>query len=122
MDLKCGCCGGELSWAEWDVLEKAQENEVIIFTCVQCKCGYDTSASRTHMCDALGKNVFKFTATHSGKGANGSRSKSSIRVNDRNRQQLILKPARVHERFAVTEKTSKQSISSILFDFLFGWP
>ena len=90
MDLKCGCCGGELSWAEWDVLQKAPKNEVIIFTCVQCKCGYDTSASRTHVCDALGKNVFKFTATPSGKEANGSRSKSSIGVSDRNRQQLIL--------------------------------
>ena len=121
-DLRCGCCGGELSWAEWDVLQKAPKNEVIIFTCMQCKCGYDTSATRTHVCDALGENVFKFTATPSGKGSNGSRSKSSIRDSDGSRQHLILKPARAHERSGGIENASKYNIGNILFDFLFGRP
>ena len=118
MDLKCGCCGGELSWAEWDVLEKAQENEVIIFTCVQCKCGYDTSASRTHMCEEPGKNIFKFTAPTLHKEAGESR----IRKGDRNGKHLVLKPTRPHERFVGTEKASRHSIGNILFDFLFGPP
>ena len=122
MDLRCGCCGGKLRWADPNVLESAPKSEIIIFTCVQCKCGYDTSANRTHVCEELGKNIFKFAVVPPGKGANGSRSKSSISVSDRSRQHLILKPARAHERFAVTEKTGKQSIGSILFDFLFGSP
>ena len=36
--------------------------EVIIFACVQCKCGYGTLASRTHAFEEIGKNTFKFTA------------------------------------------------------------
>jgi hypothetical protein len=79
MDLKCGCCGGELSWAEWNVLENAPKNEVIIFTCNNCKCGYDTSASRTHTCEERGRNIFKFTAPSLHKEAGEGRIRNGDR-------------------------------------------
>ena len=53
MDLRCGHCNGELSWADPKILEKAPKIEVIIFTCMQCGCGYDTSTNRTHKCNEM---------------------------------------------------------------------
>ena len=118
MDLRCGCCGGEISWADVDVLESAPKSEVIIFTCMQCKCGYDTSASRTHVCEELGKNIFKFTAPSREKNAGENRIRKSYRME----QRPVFKPMRTQERFAGREKDSKHSFGSILFELLFGWP
>ena len=118
MDLRCGCCGGKLRWADPDVLESAPKSEIIIFTCMQCKCGYDTSANRTHVCEELGKNIFKFTVPSLHKETGQSRTIKS----DRNGQHLVFKPTWTHERFARTERAGKHSIGNILFDFLFGRP
>ena len=51
MDLRCGCCGGELKRAAHKVPAIAPKNVKIIFTCVVCRSGYDTSASRTFSCE-----------------------------------------------------------------------
>ena len=51
MDLRCGCCGGELKRASHKVPAIAPKNVKIIFTCVVCRSGYDTSASRTFSCE-----------------------------------------------------------------------
>ena len=118
MYLRCGCCGGEISWADPDVLESAPKSEIIIFTCVQCKCGYDTSANRTHVCEELGKNIFKFTPPPIAKKAGENR----IRKGHRMELLPVFKPARTQERFTVREKDSKHSFGNMLFELLFGGP
>ena len=118
MDLRCGCCGGKLRWADPDVLESAPKSEIIIFTCVQCKCGYDTSANRTHVCEEPGKNVFKFIPPSIDKKAGENR----IRKSHRMELSPVFKPMRTQERFPGREKDSKHSFSSILFELLFGGP
>ena len=118
MDLRCGCCGGKLRWADPDVLESAPKSEIIIFTCMQCKCGYDTSANRTHVCEELGKNIFKFTAPSIDKKAGENRITKSHRMELR----PVFKPPKAQERFAGREKDSKHSIGNMLFELLFGGP
>ena len=123
MDLRCGCCGGKLRWADPDVLESAPKSEIIIFTCVQCKCGYDTSANRTHVCEELGKNIFKFTAPSIDKKSIGKKAgENRIRKSHRMELRPVFKPTRTQERFAAREKDSKHSFSNMLFELLFGGP
>ena len=118
MDLRCGCCGGKLRWADPDVLESAPKSEIIIFTCMQCKCGYDTSANRTHVCEELGKNIFKFTPPSIDKKAGENRIRKSHRMELR----PVFKPMKAQERLAAREKDSKHSIGNMLFELLFGGP
>ena len=118
MDLRCGCCGGKLRWADPDVLESAPKSEIIIFTCVQCKCGYDTSANRTHVCEELGKKFFKFTPPSIDKKA----GKNRIKKSHKKEQRHIFKPMKAQGRFAGREKDSKHSIGNMLFELLFGGP
>ena len=109
--------------AEWNVLQKAPKNEVIIFTCVQCKCGYDTSANRTHVCEELGKNIFKFTAPSIDKKSIGKKAgENRIRKSHRMEQRPLFKPTKAQERFAAREKDSKHSFGNMLFELLFGGP
>ena len=123
MDLRCGCCGGKLRWADPDVLESAPKSEIIIFTCVQCKCGYDTSANRTHVCEELGKNIFKFTAPSIDKKSIVKKAgENRIRKSYRKEQRPVFKPTKVPERFARKENASKHSFSNMLFELLFGGP
>ena len=123
MDLRCGCCGGEISWADVDVLKSAPKSEIIIFTCVQCKCGYDTSATRTHVCEELGKNIFKFTAPPiDNKSIVKKAGENRIRKSYRTEQRPVFKPTKAQERFAGREKASKYSFSNMLFELLFGGP
>ena len=123
MDLRCGCCGGKLRWADPDVLESAPKSEIIIFTCMQCKCGYDTSANRTHVCEELGKNVFKFTAPSIDNKFIGKKAgENRIRKNHRKELRPVFKPPKAQERFARTKKDSKHSIGNMLFELLFGGP
>ena len=116
MDLRCGCCGGKLRWADPDVLESAPKSEIIIFTCMQCKCGYDTSANRTHVCEKLGKNIFKFTPPSIDKKAGENRIRKSHRMELR----PVFKQPKAQERFAGRENASKHSIDNMLFELLFG--
>ena len=97
----------------------APKSEIIIFTCVQCKCGYDTSANRTHVCEELGKNIFKFTVPSLEKKKAGE---NRIGKNYRMEQRPVFKLAKAPERFARTENASKHSIGNMLFEFLFGGP
>lgn len=123
MDLRCGCCGGKLRWADPDVLESAPKSEIIIFTCMQCKCGYDTSANRTHVCEELGKNIFKFTPPSiDKKSIDKTASKKRIRKRHRMEQRPVFKPMKSEERFAGREKDNKHSIGNMLFELLFGGP
>ena len=118
MDLRCGCCGGKLRWADPNVLESAPKSEIIIFTCMQCKCGYDTSANRTHVCEKLGKNIFKFTPPSIDKKAGENRIRKSHRMELR----PVFKQPKAQERFAGRENASKHSFSNMLFELLFGGP
>ena len=123
MDLRCGCCGGKLRWADPDVLESAPKSEIIIFTCMQCKCGYDTSANRTHVCEELGKNVFKFTAPSiDNKSIDKKAGKNRIRKSPRMELRPVFKPMRTQERFTGRDKDSKHGIGNMLFELLFGGP
>ena len=123
MDLRCGCCGGKLRWADPDVLENAPKSEIIIFTCMQCKCGYDTSANRTHVCEELGKKVFKFTPSSiDRKSIDKKVGENRIRKSYRKEQRPVFKPMKTQERFAGREKDSKHSIGNMLFELLFGGP
>jgi hypothetical protein len=118
MDLRCGCCGGEIGWADWRVLENAPKSEVIIFTCDECKCGYDTSANRTHVCEELGKNIFKFTPPSIDRKAGENRIRKSHRMELRPE----FKPTKAPVRFERTENAGKHSIGNMLFELLFGKP
>ena len=123
MDLRCGCCGGKLRWADPEVLESAPKSEIIIFTCMQCKCGYDTSANRTHVCEELGKNIFKFTPPSiDKKSIDKKASENRIRKSHRMEQRPVFQPMKAQERFARTKNASKHSIGNMLFELLFGGP
>ena len=123
MDLRCGCCGGELGYAEWNLLQEAPKDEVIIFSCRQCRCGYDTSAARTHMCERFGINRFVFK---SGKESIQSSSKDTGSASKRRGGWLkptghfILQPPKQAERYGRERKADGMSIGNLLFDFLFG--
>ncbi len=123
MDLRCGCCGGKLRWADPEVLESAPKSEIIIFTCMQCKCGYDTSANRTHVCEELGKNIFKFAAPSiDKKSIDKKASENRIRESHRVEQRPVFRLMKTQERFAGREKDSKHSFGNMLFELLFGGP
>ena len=123
MDLRCGCCGGKLRWADPNVLESAPKSEIIIFTCVQCKCGYDTSANRTHVCVELGKNIFKFTTPSiDRKSIDKKAGENRIRKSHRMELRPLFKPMKTKEHFTDREKDSKHSLGNMLFELLFGGP
>ena len=127
MDLKCGCCGGEISWASPDVLRSAPKEEVIIFTCLDCKCGYNTSARRTHWCDKYSRRGFVFqtklnSRTIENKGALAYKQIRIIKKSDRMaNSHRIMNKLRKHAKLsrALTE-TEGRSFGNILFELLFG--
>ena len=127
MDLRCGCCGGEISWASPEVLENAPKEEVIIFTCLDCKCGYDTSASRTHRCGDFNKRDFGFQTRQHGipiENEDKMAYKQAIRINESNRRagrlHLISQSTRPEKRFVNAKQTEGRNIGNLLFEFLFG--
>ncbi len=127
MDLRCGCCGGEISWAALDVLRGAPKEEVIIFTCLECKCGYDTSASRTHWCDNSSNHNFRFQAGQSGnsienEGKLAYKQVGKMREPNRpvKRPRLINQPTKPEDRFKFARETQGQGLRNLFFEFLFG--
>ena len=127
MDLKCGCCGGEISWAAPDVLRSAPKEEVIIFTCEDCKCGYNTSARRTHWCDKYNRRNFVFqtklnSSTTENKGELAYKQIRIIRKSDgltnTPRKTSQLKKLKNTSR-ALKEKEGR-NFGNILFELLFG--
>ena len=126
-DLRCGCCGGEISWAALEVLRGAPKEEVIIFTCLDCKCGYDTSASRTHRCDDFNKRNFVFqTRQHSILIENEDKMayKQAGKINESNRRvdrsHPISQSTRPEKRFVNARETEGRNLGNLLFEFLFG--
>ena len=126
-DLRCGCCGGEISWAALDVLRSAPKEEVIIFTCLDCKCGYDTSASRTHRCGDFNKGNFVFqTRQHSILIENEDKMayKQARKIDESNRRvdrlHLISQSTRQEKRFISAKETEGRNLGNLLFEFLFG--
>ena len=130
-DLRCGCCGGEISWASPEVLDNAPKEEVIIFTCEDCKCGYDTSAQRTHWCDKYGSRNFVFQSKLNSRADEnkGELAYKQIRI--------VRKPDRLMNSHLVTSQFKKyinksrapsrapretegRSFGNILFELLFG--
>ena len=127
MDLKCGCCGGEISWAAPDVLQSAPKEEVIIFTCEDCKCGYNTSARRTHWCDKCNRRNFVFqtklnSSTTENKSEPAYKQVRIIRKSDgltnTLRKTSQLKKLKNTSR-ALKEKEGR-NFGNILFELLFG--
>ena len=127
MDLRCGCCGGEISWASPEVLENAPKEEVIIFTCDDCKCGYDTSAQRTHWCDKYGRRDFVFQSKLNGramknKGVPTYKQVRIIRKSDKlTNPPPITNSLKKHENASgALKETEVRSFGNILFELLFG--
>ena len=127
MDLRCGCCGGEISWAAPDVLRSAPKEEVIIFTCLDCKCGYDTSATRTYWCDSFSKRNFRFQARQSGNSIENEGKlayKQVGKMKESNRPvkipHLINQTTKPEDRFKFSRETEGRSLSNLFFEFLFG--
>ena len=126
-DLKCGCCGGEISWAALDVLRSAPKEQVIIFTCLDCKCGYDTSASRTHWCDNFNRRNIRFQARQSGnsienEGKLAYKQAGKMRESTRpmKRPSLINQSMKPEYRLEFARETEGRSLCNIFFEFLFG--
>ena len=126
-DLRCGCCGGEISWASLEVLRGAPKEEVIIFTCLDCKCGYDTSASRTHRCGDFNERNFVFqTRQHGILIGNEDKMayKQARKVNESNRRvdrsHLIIQSTRPEKRSVNAKETEGRNLGNLLFEFLFG--
>ncbi|MDG6998573.1 MAG: hypothetical protein JRN15_05600 [Nitrososphaerota archaeon] len=126
-DLRCACCGGEISWAALDVLQSAPKEQVIIFTCLDCKCGYDTSASRTHWCDNFNRRDFRFQARQSGnsienEGKLAYKQVRKVRESNRpmKRPSLINQPTKPEDRFKFARETEGRSLCNLFFEFLFG--
>jgi len=127
MDLRCGCCGGEISWASPEVLENAPKEEVIIFTCEDCKCGYDTSAQRTHWCDKYGRRDFVFQSKLNSKAIENKgkptyKQVRIIRQSDRpTNTSLITNRLKKHENASGAARENEgRSFCNILFELLFG--
>ncbi|MBX8632772.1 MAG: hypothetical protein J9259_09725 [Thermoplasmata archaeon YP2-bin.285] len=127
MDLRCGCCGGEISWAAPDVLRSAPKEEVIIFTCLNCKCGYNTSACRTHWCDRYIRRNFVFqtklnSSTTENKGKPAYKQIRVIRKSDRlTNPSPITNGLKKHENASgALKETEGRSFVNILFELLFG--
>ena len=127
MDLKCGCCGGEISWASPDVLRSAPKEEVIIFTCEDCKCGYDTSAQRTHWCDKYGRRNFVFQSKPNSraienKGEPTYKRVRIIRQSDKpTNTSSTMNQFRKHANASKAMKVNEgRSFGNILFELLFG--
>ena len=127
MDLRCGCCGGEISWASPEVLENAPKEEVIIFTCDDCKCGYDTSASRTHWCDKYGRRNFAFQSKLNSRAMENKCEPTYKQI------RIISKPDRLTDIPLITKQPKRhtnvskarneiggRSFSNILFELFFG--
>ena len=81
-------------------------------------CDLETSANRTHVCEELGKNIFKFTPPSIDKKAGENRIRKSRTMELR----PVFKSTKTPERFARTENASKHSFSNMLFELLFGGP
>ena len=127
LDLKCGCCGGEIGWAALEVLRSAPKEEVIIFTCLDCKCGYDTSASRTHRCGDFNERNFVFQTGQRGipiENEGKMAYKRARKVNESNRRadrlHQISQPTRPEERSVNAKETEGRNLGNLLFEFLFG--
>ncbi|MBX8632840.1 MAG: hypothetical protein J9259_10080 [Thermoplasmata archaeon YP2-bin.285] len=127
MDLRCGCCGGEISWAAPDVLRSAPKEEVIIFTCEDCKCGYDTSAQRTHWCDKYGRRDFVFQSKLNSRAMENKREPAykqirMIRKSDRltNPSPITKGLKKLENASGALKETEGRSFVNILFELLFG--
>ncbi len=127
MDLRCGCCGGEISWAALEVLRSAPKEEVIIFTCLDCKCGYDTSANRTHWCDNFSNQNIRFQTRQSGnsienEGKLAYKQVRKMRESNRpmKRPSVINQSTKPEDRFKFARETEGRSLSNLFFEFLFG--
>ena len=127
MDLRCGCCGGEISWAAPDVLRSAPKEEVIIFTCLDCKCGYNTSASRTHWCDKYSRRNFVYqtklnSSATENEGKPAYKQVRIIRQSDRlTNTSLITNRLKKHEnRSRALREIEGRIFGNILFELLFG--
>ena len=127
MDLRCGCCGGEISWATPDVLRSAPKEEVIIFTCLDCKCGYNTSARRTHWCDNYNSRdpAFQTKRNSSAMENEGKPAYKQIRIirkpdgpTNTPRKTSQLKKLKNTSR-TLKEKEGR-NFGNILFELLFG--
>ena len=126
-DLRCGCCGGEISWASPDVLENAPKEEVIIFTCEDCKCGYNTSACRTHWCDKYRMRGFVFqtklnSSIIENEDALAYKQIRIIKKKDRiAKSHRIMNKLKKHAKVSrVLNETEGRSFGNILFELLFG--
>ena len=127
MDLRCGCCGGEISWASPEVLENAPKEEVIIFTCDDGKCGYDTSAQRTHWCDKYGRRDFVFQSKLNSRVVENEREPAykqirMIRKSDRltNPSPITKGLKKLENASGALKETEGRSFGNILFELLFG--
>ena len=127
MDLRCGCCGGEISWASPEVLENAPKEEVIIFTCEDCKCGYDTSAQRTHRCDKYGRRNFVSQSKLNSSAMENKREPTYKEVRIIRKPDRLTTPSPITNRLKKHEnasgalkETEGRSFGNILFEFLFG--
>ena len=125
--MRCGCCGGEISWASPDVLESAPKEEVIIFTCLDCKCGYNTSACRTHWCDKyrMRGSVFQTklnSSTIENKSGPAYKQIRIIRKSDRVTDSPgIMSQLKEHAKLSrALKETEGRSFGNILFELLFG--
>ena len=75
------------------------------------------------MCEALGKNVFKFTPPSIDKKSIDKRAgENRIKKSYRTELCPVFKPTKAPERFARTENASKHSFGNMLFELLFGGP
>ena len=127
MDLRCGCCGGEISWAAPDVLRSAPKEEVIIFTCEDCKCGYDTSAQRTHWCDKYGRRDFVFQSKLNSSAMENKRELAYKQIRMIRKSDRLTNPSPItnglkkHENASgALKETEGRSFGNILFELLFG--
>ena len=109
------------------MLRSAPKEEVIIFTCLDCKCGYDTSASRTHLCDDFNKRNFVFQTRQHGipiENEDKMAYKQARKIDESNRRvdrlHLISQSTRQEKRFISAKETEGRNLGNLLFEFLFG--
>ena len=99
----------------------------MIFTCLDCKCGYDTSASRTHRCDDFNKRNFIFQTRRHGiliENEDKMAYKQARKTNESNRRvdrlHLISQYVGPEKRFVNAKETEGRNLGNLLFEFLFG--
>ena len=126
-DLRCGCCGGEISWAAPDVLRSAPKEEVIIFTCLDCKCGYNTSARRTHWCDNYNSRDPAFQTKRNSSAMENKRELAYKQIRMIRKSDRLTNPSPItnglkkHENASgALKETEGRSFGNILFELLFG--